>query len=174
MAARLVLLSLCICATSAQHFFDQQQRHFTSSPRVLQNPAVEILRVDSAGPRPDGSYSFSFEDSTGTRREEVAQATGPNTFAVQGTYRYTNEDGTVVEVRYRADESGYHAESPALPQAPPMPQHAIEQLRIAEEQKRQGVVFDQRGFIVNGKGINNQGAFKQQKFGSQSFFRNGF
>ncbi|KAG7158126.1 Cuticle protein [Homarus americanus] len=60
-------------------------------------------------------------------------------------------DGTVAEVRYVADENGYVADSPLIPTPPPLPAHAIEQIRIAEEQRAQGIVWDQYGFRVNRK-----------------------
>ncbi|XP_076056244.1 cuticle protein AM1274-like isoform X2 [Oratosquilla oratoria] len=172
MAARIALFSLLVCSAAAQQLFGRQQ--FVSEPRFRQTPFVEILRAESAGPEPDGSYAFRFEDSAGSRREEVAQATGPNTFAVEGSYSYTNEDGSVVEVRYRADENGYQPESPYLPVAPPMPAHALEQIRIAEEQKRQGIVFDERGFVVGQQ--RGQGSFNQQQNFNQpqTFTRNRF
>ncbi|XP_076056245.1 cuticle protein AM1274-like [Oratosquilla oratoria] len=158
--ARLIVLAALICAAAArpqflsQPQFRNQQPQFVSEPRFIERPFIEIVRSDSTGPEADGSYSFSFEDSAGARRSESAQYTGPNLFFVEGSYSYPNEDGSVVEVRFRADENGYVAESPYLPVAPPMPAHALEQIRFAEEQKRQGVIFDEQGFIVGQR--NNQ------------------
>ena len=36
---------------------------------------------------------------------------------------------------YVADENGFRAESPFLPTPPPLPAHAIEQIRFAEEER---------------------------------------
>ncbi|KAG7176960.1 Cuticle protein [Homarus americanus] len=60
-------------------------------------------------------------------------------------------DGTYAEVRYVADELGFRAESPLIPTPHPLPAHAIEQIRIAEEQRAQGITWDQYGFRVNRK-----------------------
>ncbi|XP_076056305.1 uncharacterized protein LOC143034255 [Oratosquilla oratoria] len=140
---RLILVVLLVGSAFAQRF---------GQPQVRQAPHIEIVRSDSTGPAEDGSYSFSFEGSDGTRREESARPTGPNLFQVQGTYSYTDPEGNRVEVRFVADENGYIAESPFLPVAPALPVHALEQIRAAEEQKRQGVVFDERGFITGRRG----------------------
>lgn len=69
-------------------------------------------------------------------------------FAVQ--HRFTLPDGTLAEVRFVADESGYRAESPLIPQPPPMPAHALEQIRFAEEERARGVQYDNRGFRIGG------------------------
>ncbi|XP_076056238.1 cuticle protein AMP2-like [Oratosquilla oratoria] len=134
MAARFVLVLFFIYTATAQP--------------VPQEPFVEIVKSESSGPEPDGSYFFSFEDSAGGKREEVAQATGANSFAVQGVYSYPADDGSIVEVQYKAGDQGFQAESPVLPKAPPMPAHAEEQVRIGEDQRRQGLVFDHKGFLV--------------------------
>ncbi|KAG7158123.1 Cuticle protein AMP4-like 1, partial [Homarus americanus] len=65
-------------------------------------------------------------------------------------YEFVSEnDGTFATVLYVADENGYRPESDLIPTTPPVPDHAQEQIRVAEEQRRQGVVWDQRGFRVN-------------------------
>ena len=49
---------------------------------------------------------------------------------------------------YTADENGYQVESDLLPVAPPMPEHALEQIRIADELRAQGVEWDEQGFRI--------------------------
>lgn len=56
--------------------------------------------------------------------------------------RFPLDDGTIAEVNFTADENGYIAESPIIPA---MPAHAIEQIRFAEELRRQGATWDQQG-----------------------------
>ncbi|XP_076056239.1 cuticle protein AM1274-like [Oratosquilla oratoria] len=170
MTLKIVLLSACLCVASAQQFFSSQQEvhhQFMNEPNFVERPRVEILKAESSGPGPDGSYAFSYEDSAGGSRKEVSQATGPNSFAVQGAYTYVNDEGSIMEVRYVADESGFHVESPSVPQPHPTPLHAIEQLQIAEEQKRQGLVFDNRGFLIDHHS-SNQVAFNQEISNSRS------
>ncbi|RXG61751.1 hypothetical protein Avbf_11644 [Armadillidium vulgare] len=48
-------------------------------------------------------------------------------------------DGTFGEVRYVADENGYRPESSLIPTPHPLPAHAVEQIRIAEEQRARGI-----------------------------------
>lgn len=52
--------------------------------------------------------------------------------------RFNLPDGTIAEVRFFADENGYRAESPLIPAVPP---HAQEQIRVAKEQREQGITF---------------------------------
>merc|ERR1711962_409581 len=59
-----------------------------------------------------------------------------------GSYAFTFEsaDGTI---RFIADAGGARFESPSLlPIAPEMPEHALEQIRFAEEERARGVVHD--------------------------------
>jgi len=54
--------------------------------------------------------------------------------------RYTAPDGSVIKVKYVADENGFQAESPAIPVAPAFPHEipdfVLEQIaRAAEEDK---------------------------------------
>ncbi|XP_076056250.1 cuticle protein AM1274-like [Oratosquilla oratoria] len=140
---RLALVVLLVGSTMAQSF---------NRPQVRQAPHIEIVRSESTGPEEDGSYYFSYEGSDGTRREQSGRPTGPNLHQVQGTYSYTDPEGNRVEVSFVADENGYVAQSPFLPVAPPLPVHALEQIRFAEEQKRQGVVYDEQGFVAGRRG----------------------
>lgn len=55
---------------------------------------------------------------------------------------FTSPEGQLIEIRYVADENGFRAESPFLPTPHPLPPHAIEQIRIAEEQRRNGIIFE--------------------------------
>ncbi|KAG7176953.1 Cuticle protein [Homarus americanus] len=57
-------------------------------------------------------------------------------------FRFPLSDGSIAEVRYIADENGFQPQSPLLPTPPPLPAHAIEQIRFAEEQRALGVVFE--------------------------------
>ncbi|KAG7176950.1 Cuticle protein [Homarus americanus] len=55
---------------------------------------------------------------------------------------YPLPDGSFAEVSYTADEFGYNVNSPLLPTPHPLPAHAQEQIRIAEEQRAQGITFE--------------------------------
>lgn len=62
--------------------------------------------------------------------------------------RYTQDDGTVAEVRYVADEGGFQPESSLIPVAPafphPIPLFVQEQILFAEEQRRLKALEEQQ------------------------------
>ncbi|KAG7176959.1 Cuticle protein [Homarus americanus] len=64
------------------------------------------------------------------------------------SFRFPFPSGGYGEVRYVADELGYRPSSPLIPTPHPLPAHAIEQIRIAEDQRRRGITFHSRGVIV--------------------------
>ncbi|KAB7498016.1 hypothetical protein Anas_09110 [Armadillidium nasatum] len=74
-------------------------------------------------------------------RSEVSPINGAN-------FRWPLGDGTFGEVRYVADENGYRPESSLIPTPHPLPAHAIEQIRIAEEQRARGIRWDEQGFQI--------------------------
>ena len=51
-------------------------------------------------------------------------------------------DGTFAVINWVADELGFRAESPILPVAHPLPAHAEEQIRVAEQQRAEGITFE--------------------------------
>lgn len=59
-------------------------------------------------------------------------------------HRFTFPDGTVAEITYVADENGYRPISPLIPTPPPLPEHVYELLRIAEQQRAQGITFERK------------------------------
>lgn len=59
-------------------------------------------------------------------------------------HRFNFPDGTLFELSYVADENGYRPESPFIPTDHPLPAHVYELLRIAEEQRAQGITFDRK------------------------------
>lgn len=64
------------------------------------------------------------------------------------SFSFTLDDGTPAEFTYTADENGYNVQSDLIPQAPEMPEHALEQIRFAEQQRAAGVEWDQQGFVI--------------------------
>ncbi|VVC44946.1 Insect cuticle protein,Chitin-binding type R&R consensus [Cinara cedri] len=78
----------------------------------------------------DGNFKYGFETENGI----VAQAAGYVKNAgsdaaaqvIEGSYAYTGEDGAPVEVKYYADETGYHAVGNVVPTTPPEIAKALE------------------------------------------------
>ncbi|XP_050720648.1 cuticle protein AM1159-like [Eriocheir sinensis] len=98
---------------------------------------VEIL-LDERTQGTDGSFSYTYEAENGIAMDVSGRPGSEGQSNMQGSYRFTLPDGTLAEVRFFADENGYRAESPLIP---PVPAHAQEQIRIAQEQREQGITF---------------------------------
>ncbi|XP_045621373.1 cuticle protein AM1159-like [Procambarus clarkii] len=111
-----------------------------AAPQQSEKDAVIVLdeRSDSG----DGNFYYNFETSNGIAAQKTGTPGSEGQSNMQGSFRFKLPDGTVAEVRYVADELGYRAESPLIPTPHPLPAHAIEQIRVAEEQRRQGITFD--------------------------------
>merc|ERR1719309_1120944 len=127
-----------------------------------------LLALAAAAPRPDddsaelthderyqegASYNTNVEIDNGIVISESGDDDG-----VQGTYVFTAPNGEVVELRLVANEGGAVFESPSghLPVAPepveaihPVPQHALEAIELAAQQRAAGVEWDEQGFVVD-------------------------
>ncbi|KAF7268618.1 hypothetical protein GWI33_018268 [Rhynchophorus ferrugineus] len=94
---------------------------FTSAASISETP-VPILRQDQ-DISPDGSFSSAFETGNGIR----AQASGvlknagvkdAEVSEIQGSFSYTAEDGTPIQITYVANEAGFQPQGAHLPVAP--------------------------------------------------------
>ncbi|KAK8745506.1 hypothetical protein OTU49_000225, partial [Cherax quadricarinatus] len=101
-----------------------------------------VTLVDERHDNGDGNFNFKFETSNGINEERVGTPGSEGQSNMQGSIRFTFPDGTPAYIVYVADENGYRPESDLLPKAHPLPPHAIEQIRIAEEQRAQGITFE--------------------------------
>ncbi|XP_063598394.1 cuticle protein AMP1A-like [Penaeus indicus] len=108
---------------------------------------AEVLRDDRVD-QGDGNFNYAFETSNGIFQETVGTPGSAGQSNLVGSYRFTDPDGNVVEVRYTADEEGFRPESDAIPQPPPLPEFVYELLAIAEQQRSSGVQFDEQGFEI--------------------------
>ncbi|XP_069996973.1 cuticle protein AM1199 isoform X1 [Penaeus vannamei] len=127
-----VVLSCLMAAVAAAPQFTR--------PNLPDRPFVPILR-DERQDLGDGAFSYVFEAANGIRESRVGNPGSKGQTNVQGSYRFPLDDGTFAEVRFVADEFGFRAESPLIPTPHPLPAHAIEQIRVAEEQRRRGIQF---------------------------------
>ncbi|XP_069996974.1 cuticle protein AM1199 isoform X2 [Penaeus vannamei] len=128
----IVVLSCLMAAVAAAPQFTR--------PNLPDRPFVPILR-DERQDLGDGAFSYVFEAANGIRESRVGNPGSKGQTNVQGSYRFPLDDGTFAEVRFVADEFGFRAESPLIPTPHPLPAHAIEQIRVAEEQRRRGIQF---------------------------------
>lgn len=87
--------------------------------------SAEVLRQVS-DVHPEG-YSFSYETSNGVSAQEQGHLQG-EAIVAQGSFRYTADDGTPVEISYVADENGFQPSGAHLPVAPPTPDHVLKAL----------------------------------------------
>ncbi|KAK4304212.1 hypothetical protein Pmani_023846 [Petrolisthes manimaculis] len=124
-----IVALLCLVAVAA------------AAPQFNSAPIVNILRDDRQD-NGDGNFQYAFEADNGIAVESSGTPGFQGQANMQGSYRYTLDDGRVVEVRYIADENGFQPQSDWLPTPHPLPLHAQEQIRFAEEQRALGVTFE--------------------------------
>ncbi|KAK3924536.1 Endocuticle structural glycoprotein SgAbd-3 [Frankliniella fusca] len=92
--------------------------------QLSQQRPIAILSQDAAV-NADGSFHSRFETEDGVRRQEVGQLRqlGGQDVAevVQGQVQYSDREGNQFDLRFTADENGYHPQGAHLPQPPPIP-----------------------------------------------------
>ncbi|XP_047478827.1 cuticle protein AM1199-like [Penaeus chinensis] len=112
-----------------------------AAPRPQDQPPVAILRDDRSDDG-NGNFNYAFESEDGISVSAAGAPGAAGQSNIQGSFRFTLPDGTIAEVSYTADEDGFRPESDLLPIAHPLPAHALEQIRFAEEQRAAGEVFE--------------------------------
>merc|ERR1712198_170351 len=106
----------------------------------LDERVAQIIRQDIS-PNEGGNFQHDVETDNGILVSGSGVAGSAGQSNMQGSYSYTAPDGTPVQVSYRCDELGCVYDSPFIPVAPAAPPHVAELLRIAEEQRAQGITF---------------------------------
>ncbi|XP_042218191.1 cuticle protein AMP1A-like [Homarus americanus] len=99
---------------------------------------VPILRDDRVHEE-DGRYNLHVETGNGIVLSQSGSPDGPDGAVVKaGSYSYTAPDGTLVDVKFVADENGFQPQSDVLPVAPafphPIPQFVLDQIAFAAEE----------------------------------------
>ncbi|XP_069985448.1 endocuticle structural glycoprotein ABD-4-like [Penaeus vannamei] len=99
---------------------------------------VPILRDDRVH-EDDGRYNLDVETANGISMSQSGSPDGPDGAIVKaGQYSYTAPDGTLVEVKFVANENGFQPQSDLLPVAPefphPIPQFVLDQIAFAAEE----------------------------------------
>ncbi|KAK9869765.1 hypothetical protein WA026_003497 [Henosepilachna vigintioctopunctata] len=79
----------------------------------------------------DGSYQWSYETENGIQAEErgALKAGSPDPILeAQGSYSYTADDGTPIQVQYISNENGFQPQGSHLPTPPPIPAAILKSL----------------------------------------------
>merc|ERR1711862_283145 len=101
---------------------------------------VAILSQESSADGAIFNYNFAADNGIAAQASGSSGAAGQTN--IQGQYSYTSPEGDVVQIVYSCDELGCRYDSPILPVAPPAPAHVAELLRIADEQRAAGIIFE--------------------------------
>ncbi|KAK8745553.1 hypothetical protein OTU49_000261 [Cherax quadricarinatus] len=89
----------------------------------------------------DGRFRYHFITDHGVDVHAVGTPGSAGQSNIQGGFSFPFPEGGTGRLTYVADEYGYRPESDLIPKGPPLPPHAIEQIRVAEEQRRRGITF---------------------------------
>ncbi|XP_055540681.1 larval cuticle protein LCP-17-like [Wyeomyia smithii] len=100
------------------------------SPSSLSADAQAPIVSSNSDIQPDGSFQYNYETGNGIKAQnqgsvksvQVTKPDGSGTENAQaivqtGSYSYQAPDGTNIEVKYTADENGFHPEGDHLPVA---------------------------------------------------------
>merc|ERR1712002_100673 len=132
-----ILLALVAMSAAAPQRLHRSRDEFGNSIEYI--PIIAETRSEPEG----GSYAFTFESADGTIRSESGAPGANGATEQEGEWTLTFPDGQAGTIRFIADAGGARFESPSLlPIAPEMPEHALEQIRLAEEERARGVVHD--------------------------------
>merc|ERR1712179_165695 len=104
---------------------------------VASHESVEVLRDERVAPHDNGAHNMHLELDNG-----VELHVGGEDGNMIGSYSYVMEDGSVVQLKFVADEGGFQPESSILPVAPafphPIPEWVMDQIHFAAEQRAAG------------------------------------
>ncbi|XP_066941711.1 cuticle protein AMP4-like [Macrobrachium rosenbergii] len=102
---------------------------------------ANILRDDRVD-NGDGSFSYAFASDNGLEMEVAGTPGSEGQSNMQGYYLLPLADGGFARITFIADENGFQPQGDILPTPHPLPAHAIEQIRIAEQQRAAGITFE--------------------------------
>ncbi|KAG5877067.1 hypothetical protein JTB14_014550 [Gonioctena quinquepunctata] len=128
---KLIILSLAFAAVSCAPALEP-----TREP-------IAIVKYDNEGVNPDGSYQWLYETGNGISAQERGQVkvgAKPEEaeLEVAGSYEYTKEDGSKVQVSYISNKDGFQPQGDILPTPHPIPeaiQRALEWIAAHPQQE---------------------------------------
>ncbi|XP_030753515.1 endocuticle structural glycoprotein SgAbd-8-like [Sitophilus oryzae] len=89
-------------------------------PSIQPGQIIKIIKQES-DLSPDGSYHWSYETENGIAAQEQGQLKNPEAMEAQGSFQYTADDGTPIQVQYVANELGFQPQGAHFPTPPPIP-----------------------------------------------------
>merc|ERR1711915_582688 len=126
-----IVSALCLLAVASSSI---------AAPQT-EDRVVAILtdeRVDSG----DGNFNYAFTADNGVEMQVAGTPGAEGGANMQGSYVMPLEDGGFARVEFVADANGFQPQSDVLH---PVPAHVQELLRIAEQQRAEGITFDNFG-----------------------------
>ncbi|KAK7081129.1 hypothetical protein SK128_027955 [Halocaridina rubra] len=112
----------------------------SAAPRP-QDDVVAIL-VDERVDQGDGNFNYNFEADNGIKMQVSGTPGADGQSNMEGFYVLPLADGGFAEIRFVANENGFQPVGDILPTPHPLPAHAQEQIRIAEQQRAEGIIFE--------------------------------
>lgn len=106
---------------------------FALAAPVEETSPIAIVKQSQDGPNPDGSYSWNYETANGIQAQEQgsivpSENSEDGAVSAVGSYSYTADDGTLIQVTYTADENGFQPQGAHLPTSPPIPEEILKAL----------------------------------------------
>uniref|UniRef100_A0A2H1V805 SFRICE_019043 n=1 Tax=Spodoptera frugiperda TaxID=7108 RepID=A0A2H1V805_SPOFR len=98
-----------------------------AAAQAQSTPPIPIVRFESDGPNPDGSYKWLYETGNEINAEEsgyvknFGQGEGKEIQTAEGKFSYKAPDGSLIALTYIADENGFQPQGDHLPTPPPIP-----------------------------------------------------
>ncbi|KAK7078327.1 hypothetical protein SK128_001382 [Halocaridina rubra] len=131
---KIIIIAVLALASSAPQYNYSPPEASAEEEREV----VAILK-DDRNHEEDGTHSFDFEAANGIKFSQAGTPEGEDDAVIKvGQYSYIAPDGTEVEVKFVADENGFHPHSDLLPVAPafphPIPQFVLDQIEKAAEE----------------------------------------
>ncbi|XP_039748773.1 endocuticle structural glycoprotein ABD-4-like [Pararge aegeria] len=99
---------------------------------------IPIIKYESDGPNPDGSYKWLYQSGNEINAEEsgyvknFGKGEGQEVQVAEGKFSYKAPDGSPISLQYIADENGFQPQGAHLPTPPPIPpaiQRALDYLK---------------------------------------------
>ncbi|XP_037804093.1 cuticle protein AMP4-like [Penaeus monodon] len=108
---------------------------------------VAIVRSSQVNPDENGAHSSDFEAENGIVFQFSGKEAEDGGANMVGYFAYPQEDGSLAEVKFVADENGFQPESSLLPVAPafphPIPQFVLDQIEFARLEDERKALEDE-------------------------------